>query len=75
MKALPGLHRVKASVLARPRDQQSVLIKNMKSHSYSQLIKALFTTMKGLKHLIDFLQSINVATRQWILNEVNQNAD
>ena len=33
-------------------NQQAVLIKNMKS--YTQLIKALFTTTKKLKHLINF---------------------
>ena len=44
------------------RDQQAVLIKNMKSHT--QLIKALFTTTEELKHLIDFLKSTNVATRR-----------
>ena len=55
------------------RNQQVVLIKNMKSHT--QLIKALFTITKELKHLIDFLKSTNVATRRWILNEINQNAD
>ena len=44
------------------RNQQAVLIKNMKSHT--QLIKALFTTTEGLKHLIDFLKSTNVATRR-----------
>ena len=44
------------------RNQQIVLIKNMKSHT--QLIKALFTTTKKLKHLIDFLKSTNVITRR-----------
>ena len=44
------------------RNQQAVLIKNIKSHT--QLIKALFTTTKKLKHLIDFLKSINVITRR-----------
>ena len=55
------------------RNQQAILIKNMKSHT--QLIKALFTTTEGLKHLIDFLKSTNVATRRWILGEIDQNAD
>ena len=55
------------------RNQQTVLIKNMKSHT--QLIKALFTTTKKLKYLIDFLKSTNVATRRWILNEIDQNID
>ena len=44
------------------RDQQTVLIKNMKSHI--QLIKALFTTTEKLKHLIDFLKSTNVVTKR-----------
>ena len=44
------------------RNQQIVLIKNMKSHT--QLIKALFTTTEELKHLIDFLKSTNVVTRR-----------
>ena len=55
------------------RNQQVILIKNMKSHT--QLIKALFTTTKKLKHLIDFLKSTNVVTRRWILGEIDQNAD
>ena len=55
------------------RNQQAILIKNMKSHT--QLIKALFTTTERLKHLIDFLKSTNVATRRWILGEIDQNAD
>ena len=44
------------------RNQQIVLIKNMKSHT--QLIKALFTTTKKLKYLIDFLKSTSVVTRR-----------
>ena len=44
------------------RNQQAVLIKNIKSHIH--LIKALFLTTKELKHLIDFLKSTNVITRQ-----------
>ena len=55
------------------RNQQAILIKNMKSHT--QLIKALFITTKKLKHLIDFLKSTNVVTRRWILDEIDQNAD
>ena len=44
------------------RNQQAILIVNMKSHT--QLIKALFTTTKKLKHLIDFLKSTNVITKR-----------
>ena len=44
------------------RNQQAVLIKNMKLHT--QLIKTLFTTRKKLKHLIDFLKSTNVITKR-----------
>ena len=55
------------------RNQQAVLIKNMKSHT--QLIKALFTTTEDLKHLIDFLKSTNVATRRWMLGEIDQNTN
>ena len=44
------------------RNQQTVLIKNIKLHT--QLIKALFTTTKKLKYLIDFLKSTNMTTRQ-----------
>ena len=44
------------------RNQQAVLIKNMKS--YTQLIKALFITTKKLKHLINFLKLTNVITRR-----------
>ena len=55
------------------RNQQTVLIKNMKSDT--QLINALFTITKRLKHLIDFLKLTNVITRRWILNEIDQNTD
>ena len=55
------------------RNQQAVLIKNMKLHT--QLIKALFTTTKRLKHLIDFLKSTNVVTRRWMLREIDQNTN
>ena len=56
-------------------NQQSVLIKNMKLQSQSQLIKALFTTIKKLKHLIEFLKSTNMATRKWILEKIDKNND
>ena len=55
------------------QNQQAILIKNMKSHT--QLIKALFTTTKKLKHLIDFLKSTNVATRRGMLREIDQNTN
>ena len=55
------------------RNQQAILIKNMKS--YTQSIKALFTTTKKLKHLINFLKSTNVATRPWMLKKIDQNTN
>ena len=55
------------------RDQQAVLIKNIKSHT--QLIKALSIITKKLKQLNDFLKLTNVVTGQWILREINQNTN
>ena len=55
------------------QNQQTALIKNMKL--YTQLIKTFYITTKKLKHLITFLKSTNVITKQSILKEIDQNVN